>query len=89
MRERYSTELAIVSGIIIAVVAVAFALVQSPEIYQPEKTIVSNAQGIPHPVKGIEECNSCHGIKGMFPYPQGHLGWSNQSCVKCHAQSGR
>jgi hypothetical protein len=85
MRERYSTELAIVSGIIIAVVAIAFALVQSPEIYQPEKTMVSIAQGIPHPVEGMEKCNSCHGIKGMYPYPPGHLGWSNQSCVKCHA----
>lgn len=88
MRERYSTELAIVSGIIIAVVAVVFALVQSPEIYQPEKTMASSAQGIPHPVEGMEECNSCHGIKGMYPYPPAHIGWSNQSCIKCHAQPG-
>lgn len=88
MRELYSTELAIVSGILIVAVTFAFALVQSPEVYGPEGTMVHSAQVVPHPLKGMEQCDSCHGTKGMLPYPAGHVGWSNQSCTKCHAPSG-
>lgn len=82
MREVYSTQLAIVVGVLVVMMVAVFALIQSPEaLSAPERTAVS----MPHPVEGYEQCDACHGIKGARPYPVKHLGWSNASCTKCHA----
>ncbi len=81
MREVYSTQLSIAAGIIVVMATAIFALIQSPEMLSaPERISIS----IPHPVKGYEQCDACHGIKGMRPYSVNHLGWSNESCIKCH-----
>ena len=84
MRELYSTALATVSGILIVAVTLAFALVQSPELFGPEGTAVRRAGVIPHPLAGMEQCVACHGIGKILPYPMRHLGWSEKSCTKCH-----
>jgi hypothetical protein len=81
MRELYSFLLSIVAGLFIVIVTVIFAMIQSPEIlYAPEREFMS----IPHTIKGRIQCDGCHGIKGIKPYPIRHLGWSNESCMKCH-----
>lgn len=81
MREVYSIQLAIVVGVLVFLVSAVFALVQSPEILSaPDRRSMCPA----HPVEGYEQCGACHGIKGPMPYPIKHLGWSNQSCTKCH-----
>jgi len=85
MRQAYSTQLAIVTGILILFITGAFALMQSPEMLEsPRMEAIVVAQEIPHPIEGHENCGSCHGLKGMMPYPIKHLGWENESCMKCH-----
>lgn len=85
MRQAYSTQLAVVTGIFVLFIAVAFALVQSPEVLEsPGLTSLTVGQPVPHPIEGHENCESCHGRKGMKVYPINHLGWKNESCVKCH-----
>lgn len=82
MREAYSTHLAIVAGILIVLVTVMFALIQSPEaVSTPE----SAAPAIPHPLEGFGDCDLCHGSGQSNPYPIRHLGWSRKVCLKCHA----
>jgi len=81
MREVYSKQLAIVVGVLIFMVNVIFALIQSPEILSARK---KQSVSIPHPIEGYEQCDTCHGMEGDWPYPIRHLGWSNQSCTKCH-----
>ncbi len=39
---------------------------------------------IPHPIKGQEQCDTCHGIDGMKPFPVDHVGRPNESCTVCH-----
>ena len=81
MREIYATQLAIITGFLIVVVTLIFALIQSPEMLAgPERT----STPIPHPVEGYEPCDRCHGLKGVRPYPIKHLGWNEKSCIKCH-----
>jgi hypothetical protein len=85
MRQTYSTQLAIVTGILILFIAGTFALVQSPEVLvSPAITAITVGQAVPHPIEGHENCDSCHGRNGMKIYPVNHLGWKNESCVKCH-----
>jgi len=81
MRESYSVILSIVAGFFVAVVTVGFAMIQSPEILRaPERESIS----IPHTIEGRTQCDGCHGIRGIRPYPVRHMGWSNESCKKCH-----
>lgn len=84
MREYYSTQLALVVGILILMVSALFALVQSPEQLQYRTAAERDAMALPHPVQGMEDCQACHGFKADHPYPQNHIGWSDQSCTKCH-----
>lgn len=85
MREVYSKQLAIVTGILVLFITGSFALIQSPEVLEsPGIIAVTVGQAAPHPIEGHENCNSCHGIKGMIPYPINHLGWKNESCIRCH-----
>lgn len=85
MRQAYSTQLAVVTGILVLFVAGAFALIQFPEVLEsPGITAITVGQAVPHPIEGHEDCKSCHGRKGMKAYPINHLGWENGSCVKCH-----
>jgi len=85
VRQAYSTQLAIVTGILVLFITGAFALIQSPEVLKsPGITAITVGQAIPHPIEGHEDCNSCHGRKGMKAYPINHLGWKNESCMKCH-----
>jgi len=85
MRQAYSTQLAIVTGILILFIAGTFALVQSPEVLESSGiTAITVGQAVPHPIEGHENCDSCHGRKGMRAYPINHLGWKNESCTKCH-----
>ncbi len=39
---------------------------------------------IPHPIKGQEQCDTCHGPNGMKPFPADHAGRPNESCTVCH-----
>ena len=39
---------------------------------------------IPHPIKGQEQCDTCHGKDGIKPWPADHVGRPNESCTVCH-----
>jgi mono/diheme cytochrome c family protein len=82
MRQAYATQLAIVSGVLIVVVAVVFAAIQIPRLERP--SLAAAAPVIPHPIEGYENCVDCHGLAGPVPYPDNHLGWPNESCTQCH-----
>lgn len=85
MRELYSTQLATAVGILTILITAVFALIQSPELLEfREKSAVRSAPAVPHPVEERGLCNSCHGPKGVKPYPSRHAGWSNKICIKCH-----
>ncbi len=85
MRELYSTQLAITAGVLILIATVIFSLAQSPELLEFKETAaVKSARQIPHPIKGRQQCNSCHALKSSQPYPVKHAGWSVASCIKCH-----
>jgi len=85
MRQAFSTQLAIVTGVLVLFIAGAFALIQSPEVLQsPGMTAVIVGGEVPHPIEGYEHCDGCHGIKKEQAYPTNHLGWKNESCLKCH-----
>ncbi len=58
----------------------------SPLAPTPEPTSASQltAALIPHPVEGQEQCDTCHGINGMSPFPTDHVGRPNESCTICH-----
>ncbi|MDW7711909.1 MAG: hypothetical protein SCH98_15700 [Deferrisomatales bacterium] len=86
MRELYSRHLAAVTGALILLAAVVFAVVQSPEVWELSAgTAASQAQEVSHPIEGRERCGACHGPQGVKPYPVRHLGWSTASCTRCHA----
>lgn len=84
MRETYSVHLAVISGTLIILLAVLFAVIQSPALFERS---VGVAATIPHPLEGFRQCESCHGLKGDIPYPIRHLGWSIESCTRCHVPS--
>ena len=85
MRQAYSTQLAWVTGFLVLFIAGAFALIQSPEVLEsPGIIAVTVGQAVPHPIEGHENCDSCHGRKGIKAYPINHLGWKKESCMKCH-----
>jgi cytochrome b subunit of formate dehydrogenase len=46
------------------------------------------AKPLPHPIAGQEQCDSCHGPKGIKPYPADHAGRANDSCTACHPAQG-
>jgi uncharacterized paraquat-inducible protein A len=81
MREIYSKQLAIAVGIITFLIVMIFSLLQSPEVLSSG---YKSSSTIPHPVEGYENCSSCHSIKADWPYPIRHIGWSDNSCLKCH-----
>ena len=84
MREEYSNHLAIITGALIVFLAVIFAWIQSPDLFE---ITARPADPIPHPLQGYEECEACHGVKEEIPYTIRHLGWSIKSCTRCHAPS--
>ena len=49
----------------------------------------SPAQGvagaIPHPVEGHEDCQLCHALGSIKPFPADHEGRTNVTCTACHA----
>lgn len=54
-----------------------------------KSTARQKASLIPHPVKGYEECSSCHNsVPGSIPAPPNHAGWNNESCKGCHIRGG-
>ncbi len=82
MRQALATQLAAVIGVMIIVLAVIFALIQTPSI--AETTLIAAAPVMAHPIEGYEDCTSCHGREEAVPYPEYHLGWPNTSCNQCH-----
>lgn len=82
MRHAFANQLAIVSGVLVILLAIIFALLQTPG--QAAVTAVATAPIIPHPLVGYENCVECHGRNGAVPYPDYHLGWPNSSCTQCH-----
>lgn len=82
MRHAFANQLAIVTGVLVILLAVVFALIQTPG--QAAVTAVTDAPVIPHPLVGYENCVECHGRNGAIPYPANHLGWPNTSCTQCH-----
>lgn len=54
------------------------------------KAVPANEKGkeanpLPHPVEGMEECGACHGPGGEHPYPEDHAGRAEAGCTACHA----
>jgi len=85
MRQAYSSYLALVTGILVVFITVAFALIQSPEVFRsPESASLKAGKPIPHPIQGYENCASCHGPGEIHEYPINHVGWRYKSCTKCH-----
>lgn len=85
MRELYSTQLAAAAGVLTLIITAFFALIQSPQLLDFQKTAaVKLASAVPYPVEGRRLCNNCHGPKGVKPYPARHFGWNNECCLKCH-----
>ncbi|MFH7325462.1 hypothetical protein [Desulfurivibrio sp. C05AmB] len=85
MRELYSTQLAIIVGILVLIASAAFAFLQAPELLeQPDSRAARAVQVVSHPIAGMEECSRCHGLRGTSPYPSNHTGWSDESCTRCH-----
>jgi hypothetical protein len=82
MREAYSTQLAMVAGVLMLLVTLLFALVQSPELTTAQ---ARRAPALPHPLQGFHACHLCHGIGESNPYPIRHLGWHETLCLRCHA----
>lgn len=82
MRQALATQVAVATGVLILVLAIIFALFQTPGI--AETAMVADAPVIPHPLAGYEDCVSCHGRDEAVPYPDFHLGWPNTSCTQCH-----
>ncbi len=82
MRQALATQLAAVIGVMIIVLAIIFALFQTPSI--AETTLIAAAPVITHPIEGYENCTNCHGREEAVPYPEYHLGWPNTSCTQCH-----
>lgn len=82
MRQALATQLAAVIGVMIIVLAVVFALIQTPSI--AETALIAAAPVIAHPIEGYEDCTSCHALDEAVPYPEYHLGWPNPSCTQCH-----
>lgn len=82
MRQAFATQLALASGVLVILLALVFALLQTPG--QAATTAVATAPLIPHPLAGYEDCVECHGRNGAIPYPANHLGWPNTSCTQCH-----
>lgn len=88
MREHYSKQLAAVTGVLIVLVAIAFAAFQTPELGELSPgAAMARAQAVPHGLEGRAQCTRCHGPRGPVPYPVRHIGWSNPSCTRCHAPS--
>lgn len=85
MRRLYSRHLALMTGFLAVTGGFVFALIQSPEILEsPQLASVMVGAPLPHKVAGFEDCESCHGLRGMKPYPINHTGWRNESCTRCH-----
>lgn len=82
MRQAFANQLAIVTGVLVILLSIVFALIQTPGI--AETAVVAAAPVIPHPLEGYEDCVSCHGRNEAVPYPANHLGWPNTSCTQCH-----
>jgi len=41
---------------------------------------------ITHPLDGRTDCLACHKIGGLKPFPQNHVGRTNDACLLCHQQ---
>jgi len=51
-------------------------LAPTPEVAAPPIT---------HGLEGREDCLFCHGADKAMPVPADHQGWSNDTCLSCHA----
>jgi cytochrome b subunit of formate dehydrogenase len=59
----------------------------TPSVAPSSTPKVDNASlgaAIPHPIVGQEKCDTCHGPKGIRPWPSNHDGRPNESCLICH-----
>lgn len=63
--------------------------VSSPPVSDESKPSVRKKEFvIPHPIKGHEECFTCHDPgRGLMPAPPDHKGWRNESCEGCHPRN--
>ena len=86
MRQTFANQLAVTIAVLILVLAVLFALIQSTRAQQVGPgTTIRAARAIPHPIVGYENCSGCHGLEERRPYPRDHQGWPDQYCAACHA----
>lgn len=82
MRHAFANQLVVVTEVLVILLSVVFALIQTPG--QATTAAVAAAPVIPHPLAGYENCVECHGPTRAVPYPANHLGWPNSSCTQCH-----
>lgn len=67
--------------------------VAAPEIGGSMVTVPSGEKKkmvppVPHPLQGMENCGTCHGLNGVLPYPEDHSHRHDDSCTSCHIPSG-
>jgi len=42
------------------------------------------APTIPHQLEGVAECQMCHALDGMKPFPENHTAFTVDVCTNCH-----
>jgi hypothetical protein len=89
MRQMFANQLAVVIGVLVLVVSMTFALIQSTgALGITQGPLETEAPIIPHPVAGYLDCLSCHDLDGRVPFPPDHVSYANAVCTGCHIPSG-
>lgn len=89
MRQVFANQLAVVIGVLVLVVSMIFALIQSTgALGITQGPPDAQAPVIPHPVAGYLDCLSCHDLDEDVPFPLDHEGYANAVCTGCHIPSG-
>ena len=48
----------------------------------------AQAPTIPHQLEGVAECQVCHGLEAMKPFPENHTAFTVDMCTNCHKPAG-
>ncbi len=55
---------------------------------QGEAPAPAVAPTIPHQLEGVAECQLCHGLGAMKPFPENHTAFTVDMCTSCHKPAG-